>query len=65
MRLSQDTSPATLSEDTSSSVLEQARVMVEEFLERSMVPDPDGAAQFLAPGRHDPFHGCNEDAAPA
>lgn len=49
MRLSQDTSPATLSEDTSSSVLEEARVMVEEFLERSMVPDPDGAAQFLAP----------------
>ena len=42
---------------TTENDLQKVREMVEQFLERSMVPDPDGAAEFLAPGAEIYFTG--------
>ncbi len=49
MRVSQDMHPALADESEASQTLREARMMVEQFLEKSMIPDPDAAAEFLAP----------------
>ena len=42
-----------------------AKAIVEAYLERSMVPDPEGAAQYVADGLTITFTGGRQFAAPA
>ena len=37
--------------------IQAARAIVEAYLERSMIPDPEGAAEYLAPGARIVFTG--------
>lgn len=45
--------------------LSQACAVVEAYLERSMVPDPEGASRYVAPGLTITFTGGRKFTAPA
>lgn len=51
--------------DMSTDPVAAAKVVVESYLERSMVPDPEGAAKFVADGLTITFTGGRAFSAPA
>jgi len=51
--------------DTRTDPVAAAKSVVEAYLERSMVPDPEGAAEFVADGLTITFTGGRQFSAPA
>ncbi|MFK7754617.1 MAG: nuclear transport factor 2 family protein [Sedimentitalea sp.] len=51
--------------DTRTDPVAAAKVVVESYLERSMVPDPEGAATYVADGLTITFTGGRQFSAPA
>lgn len=51
--------------DTRTDPVTEAKAIVEAYLERSMVPDPEGAARYVADGLRITFTGGRQFSAPA